>query len=656
MKKIALFVAVVAALIGLNLTWNALGAGAIMPLAAQPVNTPAAPGDVGSIVKQEVLSPLTAPVPSQAQSPVPLIQQQIPSDGLSQQAPPYTRISRSDGMRFQTAGTGMVVTGYSSPQSPSAETCMDVLANPQMDVLENGDGTGTVDSWTILAQNIYYSTVYSHSASYSLKEMDELDGSDTDGITIGGTYWDYDEFGQAFLTPGGLTYLKVSFSSLYFEPDVNDNVYARLWTLDSQGNLDELIAYPQVPDDPASYPQYTWGNYYFELTSSQLITASGKSLALVFTMFSNQQSPSQRVYLDDAQVRLCYNVGANKVYLPVVIRQPQSTSPTCSPYEPDNRDSRGYTMVGATCYGSFGPSDDKDYYTLNLNGVANVRLKLDNLPTGSNYDALIYEYPYTGQQPACYIGTPGSQNKYKDCPPLDLGKTYFAFVNAGGAPSSAKTYEMSVVSRSTPPPGWVTLLSENFEGSFPGAWQVTSNGGYSWGKRNCKPYAGSYSGWAVGGGANGTALSCGSNYSNNVDTAMTYGPFSLAGATAGDLKFKLWLNSESNYDFVCRYASIDGNNFSGTCTSGNSSGWIDRVLDLANAPTLGNLMGRSNVWIALRFISDGSNTYPEGAYVDDIVLRKCTSASCPATSSITTDSGNGQFVDVPATSLLPRVR
>jgi hypothetical protein len=53
--------------------------------------------------------------------------------------------------------------------------------------------------------------------------------------------------------------------------------------------------------------------------------------------------------------------------------------------------------------------------------------------------------------------------------------------------------------------GWVTLASEDFEGSFPGSWRVrdndgTINGEYYWAKKSCRPYAGSYSGWAVGGG------------------------------------------------------------------------------------------------------------------------------------------------------------
>jgi hypothetical protein len=108
---------------------------------------------------------------------------------------------------------------------------------------------------------------------------------------------------------------------------------------------------------------------------------------------------------------------------------------------------------------------------------------------------------------------------------------------------------------------------------------------------------------------------------------MVYGPFSLANVTAADLSFKLWLNSEIDYDGVCRLASINGNDFYGTCTSGNSNGWSDRRLDLANVPGLGNLIGRSEVWIALVFSSDESVTEADGAYVDNIVLRKFVSGA-----------------------------
>lgn len=177
------------------------------------------------------------------------------------------------------------------------------------------------------------------------------------------------------------------------------------------------------------------------------------------------------------------------------------------------------------------------------------------------------------------------------------------------------------------PPGWVTIIYENFEGTFPGSWSVFDNysgyGEYYWAKRSCRPYQGSYSGWAVGGGANGSYLSCGSNYPNNAESWMVYGPFSLSGASDADLTFKLWLNAETNYDFICRLASINGTNFYGTCTTGNTGGWVARELDLTNVPTLGNLLGRSQVWIALVFDTDSSVTYSEGAYVDNVLLRKC---------------------------------
>lgn len=173
--------------------------------------------------------------------------------------------------------------------------------------------------------------------------------------------------------------------------------------------------------------------------------------------------------------------------------------------------------------------------------------------------------------------------------------------------------------------GWTTIKAETFEGPFPNDWDVddtnASSGEYYWGKRTCRPYAGSYSGWAVGGG-DGASLACGTNYPTYVVGWMVYGPFSLADATAADLTFQLWLNTELNYDKVLRAASIDGNDFYGYSTSGNTGGWTAKTLDLAAVPTLGNLTGRSNVWIALVFISDSTITYAEGAHVDNIVLRK----------------------------------
>ena len=214
----------------------------------------------------------------------------------------------------------------------------------------------------------------------------------------------------------------------------------------------------------------------------------------------------------------------------------------------------------------------------------------------------------------------------------------------------------------TQPGGWVTILEETFEGSFPGEWEVFDNydgdGEYYWGKRDCRVYAGSYSGWAVGGGADGATLSCGSNYPDDAESWMIYGPFSLADAIAGDLTFKLWLNSETDYDEIWWGASTDGTWFYGHFNTGDSGGWMDETLDMTDVPTLGNLMGQPTVWIALVFSSDVSYNYSEGAYVDNIVLRKYvpghSGARPGATAARQPTAGPGTLIEVPAHKVLKR--
>jgi len=411
----------------------------------QPTNTPApALGNAQSIISQAPSSLEAGVVPEPAQPATTATDQLMQGDAQIEQALlQHAEAMRQAGVRFSVTNFGTEIVKSASPQSPSAETCRNMLLNPQMDVTEFGDGTGTVDYWTIIAQKIWYSTVYSHLTPYSLMMRDELDGPDTVGIYIGSTYYDYDEFGQAFNAPSNLTYFKVSFSRMYLYPDSQDAVFSRLWTLDNEGYLDEFIAAVQIPDT-TPYSPNTWNNFYWELTSAQLITASNKPLVAVFTMFSNQASSGEKMYLDDAQVELCYPIGTNIVYLPLTLRQ-YGTSPgiTCNPYEPDSATQRGSTAVGATCDGSFSGTDTRDYYSLNLNGATNIRLALENLPSGTNWDALIYE-DASGYPLACQIGTAGDQNKYKNCT-LDASKSYFVMVNAGTAPSKeSNTYQMSV--------------------------------------------------------------------------------------------------------------------------------------------------------------------------------------------------------------------
>lgn len=191
----------------------------------------------------------------------------------------------------------------------------------------------------------------------------------------------------------------------------------------------------------------------------------------------------------------------------------------------------------------------------------------------------------------------------------------------------------------TPPSsGWQTVVSTDFEGDFPGPWAVSDGNGsafgeYYWGKRNCRAYAGNGSGWAVGAGAQGAALSCGSDYPDHASSRMVYGPFSLVGATAAELRFKAWLNTEPGYDALCYFASINNDHFYGECWWGYSDGWVEFAFDLSDVYQLGNLLGQPQVWVALGFYSDDAVPYAEGAYVDNVVLRRCPQgATCPADS------------------------
>ena len=205
------------------------------------------------------------------------------------------------------------------------------------------------------------------------------------------------------------------------------------------------------------------------------------------------------------------------------------------------------------------------------------------------------------------------------------------------APSVIPRAYLPLVSNSQPAGAWNTLMQEGFEGVWPSTgWEVTDpNGTYRWAQRNCHAATGSSSAWAIGGGSLGQGLACGANYPDHTNSWMVYGPVSLAGATAAEFDAKLLINTELNYDQACLMASIDGVHFdtsiAGTCFSGDSGGnFVASRLDLSDVFQLGNLLGQPQVWVAVVFQSDDSIHYPEGAYADDLLLRKCVGGACPS--------------------------
>jgi hypothetical protein len=173
---------------------------------------------------------------------------------------------------------------------------------------------------------------------------------------------------------------------------------------------------------------------------------------------------------------------------------------------------------------------------------------------------------------------------------------------------------MSVASQgNAPAAAFPATMSEDFEGAWPAAgWTLqdfgTSGGEYLFGQRDCKPQSGSYAGWAGGGGVDGSSLACGANYPNDIYSVATYGPFDLTNAASSVITFGFTGASERDYDTLFVAASIDDYYYCGGSYSGDySAGYFQGSVDLSDLRCPGqpsSMLGRTNVTIALMFISD----------------------------------------------------
>lgn len=173
---------------------------------------------------------------------------------------------------------------------------------------------------------------------------------------------------------------------------------------------------------------------------------------------------------------------------------------------------------------------------------------------------------------------------------------------------------------STPTTGWQTIFADSFEGGFPGAWQRFGNP--TWAQASCRASSGTSSIWPAAGGS-GARIPCNDTYPNDAESRLTFGPFDLRGATAAELRFNKWQQTQVEHDFFEWYVSIDSMTYFGFKTSGDSGGWEAMRMDLSDVFMLGDLCGQKQVWIMFRFYSDGA-VGEQGVFIDDVVLRKQT--------------------------------
>jgi hypothetical protein len=274
-----------------------------------------------------------------------------------------------------------------------------------------------------------------------------------------------------------------------------------------------------------------------------------------------------------------------------------------------------------------------------VDGVADDALDLWDHASDGQSPASALTYSIVGE-PAPNAGVSLDSNRYIDIRPAAgwSGATQVTVqaTDPGGL-SDTDSFLVTVAETSntylplvqngwaSPPPDWTIIVSEDFEGAFPGdGWQVVdenSLGGlYHWGRRDCRSSSGSFSAWSVGAGD--TTFDCGSDYPGEVAAWMVYGPFSLADATAAELVFDWWSDTAGGFDKFFFGASTDDYNYRGVYVKGDYSSWtIGERFDLGAVPEFGSLLGEEQVWIGFSFESD-SSVAAEGAHVDNVVVRK----------------------------------
>lgn len=177
--------------------------------------------------------------------------------------------------------------------------------------------------------------------------------------------------------------------------------------------------------------------------------------------------------------------------------------------------------------------------------------------------------------------------------------------------------------------GWTTIMSENFDGTFPNSlWSLVDGNGSTggniyWGRETYLHRSGAYSMWAAG--TNGPDPAS-SGYPPDLFAYMIYGPFNTVGAKSASLTFSYWNQSEPE-DILYVMASTDpgGQNWSGwRNTVTITEGWRSVTFDLASATGL-DIANQGTVRIAFIFYSDDMNTTTDaekGPFIDDVVLEK----------------------------------
>jgi hypothetical protein len=174
------------------------------------------------------------------------------------------------------------------------------------------------------------------------------------------------------------------------------------------------------------------------------------------------------------------------------------------------------------------------------------------------------------------------------------------------------------------PEGWVTLMTEDFEGEFPHSpWHIGRTGDpYLWGQRDCNPHAGRYSMWGGGGGTLGSQIPCTGMYTTGFATTLSYGPFDLSGCSNVRLNFAHWTWLGAGDSLGVGYSIDGGTVWHLVPIYGNAvsvcDGWCEESFDQTRWTI--PLCGQPKVYLLFRFASNAAGV-SYGTFVDDVSLE-----------------------------------
>ncbi len=187
--------------------------------------------------------------------------------------------------------------------------------------------------------------------------------------------------------------------------------------------------------------------------------------------------------------------------------------------------------------------------------------------------------------------------------------------------------------------GGITIFSDDFEGGL-SKWKLGNTSGAgatAWGVVSCKTKDGNGAAWCAGGGA--AAQPACTRYAPGEGTFLIAGPFDLTDAVDATWDFDLWTdiddggNPNDPPDVVYWMWSLDGKSYFGSGTSGNGGGWgheTVKMSDMTTSDGVTSAVGKPKVYFAFLFMSDAT-TQKEGAYVDNVVIKKVITQPVSAT-------------------------